>query len=156
MGTVKIFERYITKQLTLPFEAELYTFGAQRMCNKAFQMWSNLLIRTVADATAFRFVNDYDVVPTVPPHMGGHRHAGGQLVILNDENPDFDKLEWLTDHLMGNYIDQLKRVSQVPRNKLKAFKAIANEASNYGLVKQGTAAILVAAVSAVFLLSYRK
>ncbi|HIG27528.1 MAG TPA: lipase family protein [Verrucomicrobiales bacterium] len=57
----------------------LYTFGSPRVGNRQF-------VETMADLPVFRFVNDHDVVPTVPPSMAmcPFVHVGKPYRLAND------------------------------------------------------------------------
>ena len=101
-------------------QTTMYNFGAPRVGNRRF---AKLYDKLVPDT--FRFVNDKDIIPTIPKI--GYNHVGN-LCYFDEEagtkiNPNiamriFEKiqdmtgflnLEILTDHLSSNYRNELKR-----------------------------------------------
>ena len=118
MGAVKLAERFLqfdtvqstveTPKFKMPFAFEVYSFGAQRMCNKPFQRWNRKLLYDVENCSAFRLVNDLDIIPTGPPNITGHHHGGGQLVFVDTNCGEGGLKERVSDHMMENYCGQIK------------------------------------------------
>lgn len=84
----------------------LYTFGQPRTGDKDFARTYNQEIK----ARTFRFVNNNDVVPRVPPRELGYSHAGTFLYFGADGNIHSDLSWWyrLLDSLKGRIDDFLK------------------------------------------------
>ena len=123
---VRISERYLQADSTqaklsysLPFLFELYTFGAQRMCNKAFQRWTRDLVLRVPRVTAFRFADEYDIIPQSPTHVSGFRHGGGQLITFMDKKRELG--DSIRNHLMGTYRDRIAAISKAELGVFNAF-----------------------------------
>lgn len=72
---------------------ELYTFGSPRVGNSRYVNYTKL--------TYYRWVNNNDIVPTVPPTWFGYRHTGIEMYLDNRGN-----LKQLTR--MGKFIDGCK------------------------------------------------
>ena len=123
---VRISERYLKEEtieentlISLPFTFELYTFGAQRMCNKPFQRWTRYILLQVPQVTAYRFVDELDIVPNVPSHIGGFRHGGGRLVAFVDKKKEFG--DSVKNHLMVSYQDRIATIIKAEQALVTAF-----------------------------------
>lgn len=81
-----------------------YTFGSPKVGNAAFATAYNKLV-----PNTHRFVNDKDMVPTIPPT--GYVHVGN-LVQLGQSKPVEGFLErlteWMDDHFPHNYIKAIQ------------------------------------------------
>ncbi len=83
-----------------------YTFGSPKVGNPAFAAAYDKEV-----PNTFRFVNDKDMIPTIPPV--GYVHVG-QLVQLGQSKPMEGFLqrltEWVDDHLPHNYINAIQNL----------------------------------------------
>lgn len=87
-------------------QVSCYTFGSPKVGNPAFAAAYNKLV-----PDTFRFVNDADVVPTIPPlgyeHVGELHHLGANVV---DTSGLVEMLtEKVEDHLPNNYLTALQK-----------------------------------------------
>ena len=98
----------------------LYTFGSPRVGDTAFAASFD----AVAKARTFRFVNDLDIVPRVPPEgvplLPPYQHIGTRKVFdangaLTDRP---DKLRWLT--VAATAAEIAARAATTPKDQLKA------------------------------------
>jgi triacylglycerol lipase len=103
---------------------ELYTFGSPRVGNRSYVSFSRL--------RHYRWVNNNDIVPTVPPTWLGYRHCGSECYL--DHHGQHRKLtwsgrlrdawlglassfmhrrvDWIADHSMFDYIGAIHRLTQ--------------------------------------------
>lgn len=81
----------------------LYTFGEPRAGNADFSAWFNQLLKP----RTFRFVNDNDIVPHVPPPALAYRHNGVFLHFDAQQRLQTDESVWdeLKDALLGRVED---------------------------------------------------
>lgn len=89
----------------------LYTFGSPRVGNAAF-------VETLRDVPTYRIVDDWDLVPIVPPETLGFEHVG-ELIQLHERQVRFsiNPFAWLrlafspakplADHAPVNYVDRI-------------------------------------------------
>jgi triacylglycerol lipase len=110
----------------------LFTFGCPRVGDRKFSNKKNFPFQNV------RFVNDLDIVPTMPPiskykHNGKFQHIVGLKIrnkllsnimrlakirsIIKEINENFDIVEKVEDHKMESYITALKTIL-IKRNKI--------------------------------------
>ena len=102
----------------------VFTFGAPRTGNRRYVNHANIV--------QYRWVNNNDVIPTLPPMWLGFRHVGDELYIdgagnvrsvtgwrrFSDRLRAFVKgivrlrVDMLSDHLMPYYIDSIDRAIQ--------------------------------------------
>jgi triacylglycerol lipase len=87
-------------------QVSCYTFGSPKVGNPAFAAAYNKLV-----PDTHRFVNDADVVPTIPPlgyeHVGELHHLGANVV---DTSGIIEMLtEKVADHLPNNYLAALQK-----------------------------------------------
>jgi len=110
--------------------AGVYTYGQPRVGDAAFASFANSLL----GPRYFRFVNDLDIVPHVPPAMvSDYRHAGVLVYFDKDGSADInpsplaemiddiaseakalakiDPAAQITDHLMKDYLPLLERAA---------------------------------------------
>lgn len=82
----------------------VYTFGSPRVGNQAF-------VDTLAAIPIHRFVDDSDIVTTIPPESIGFRHAGTEHRLSAPINTP-SGLSWppkfLADHAPINYVDRIE------------------------------------------------
>ncbi|MBD2103273.1 lipase family protein [Leptolyngbya sp. FACHB-261] len=105
----------------------LYTFGQPRTGGPGFVKSFN----AVCGDKTFRFVNNNDVVPQIPPAQFLYGHVGKLMYFDVNANLQFDNTKWgailldqligrfasttepwtdgILDHMIGNYIDHLQR-----------------------------------------------
>lgn len=82
----------------------VYTFGSPRVGNQAF-------VDTLAAIPIHRFVDDKDIVATVPPEALGFRHAGTEhRLVAPSDTPRrrFGPPRFLADHAPINYVDRIE------------------------------------------------
>jgi triacylglycerol lipase len=84
----------------------LYTFGQPRVGDRNFERTFNLDCKP----RAFRFVNNNDVVPRVPPRELGYSHVGTFLYFDTEGTVQSDPSWWyrLLDSFKGRIEDFLK------------------------------------------------
>jgi predicted lipase len=64
---VYLSDKYPNMKITM------LNFGAPRVGNEAFKKWSE---STLVNLSAWRYVNDHDMVPRMIPNSFGYDHAG--------------------------------------------------------------------------------
>jgi len=112
----------------------LFTYGAPRVGNKRYVNYVKLEF--------YRWVNNNDIVPRVPPVWLGYRHSGqelylgvkGQIRSVTGWQRSKDlvrgilgglmqgRLDWISDHLLDEYIKHLRRAlreSEAGRLRIK-------------------------------------
>jgi triacylglycerol lipase len=77
----------------------IYTFGCPLVGERVFVDGFNLRHRD----RSFRFVNDRDGVPTLPPRQIGYRHVNDERLIGFDDANVFDFAETIIDHTPRRY-----------------------------------------------------
>ena len=81
-------------------DVSCYTYGSPKVGNKNFIASFNRRV-----PKTYRFVNRFDLVPSLPPL--GYEHVG-QLHHLDADSSEDDALNKVTDHLPLNYIKALR------------------------------------------------
>ena len=105
----------------------VYTYGAPRVGNKRYVNYVRL--------EYYRWVNNNDIVPRVPPRLFGYRHAGEEIYLdrngrirnihgmlrMRDRFWGFMRslrrwqIDQFSDHLMGEYIDAILKLVEEER-----------------------------------------
>ena len=134
---------------SLRLQTTMYNFGGPRVGNRRFAKLYNKLV-----PDTFRFVNDADVIPTIPKI--GYHHVGnlcyideGGAVQINpniamrtferiQDMTGFLNLEKLTDHLSMNYRIELQRYTKKgaplhPKNNNQGVQSYPNFESHPAL-----------------------
>jgi triacylglycerol lipase len=84
----------------------LYTYGQPRVGNRDFERIFNLDLKP----RAFRFVNNYDVVPRIPPRLLKYSHVG-TFLYFDEQGKIHSDLAWwymLLDAVTGDIKDFLR------------------------------------------------
>jgi triacylglycerol lipase len=119
----------------------LYTFGQARTGDREFERNFNLDFKS----RTFRFVNNNDVIPRVPPRSLGYSHVGTFLYFDTDGNLHGDIAWWyrlldgisgriddflkpgadgIKDHDLGRYIAHLEKNLNLDRKLLLELRSI--------------------------------
>lgn len=108
----------------------VFTYGAPRVGNKRYVNYVHIPI--------YRWVNNNDIVPRVPPRFMGYRHAGHEIYLnrfgkvssqggmfrIHDRwwgflrNLTHWRIDHFADHLMGEYIGAIEKLVKEETNGL--------------------------------------
>jgi hypothetical protein len=104
------------------------TAGQPRFGDRQFNHWLNSEVQRLrfldsGKCSALRIVDDYDIVPTVPPRAFGMKHVGklclvthrGELLIGPDaeESEKIQRIaDYVNDHLPSKYLARLRALGQ--------------------------------------------
>ncbi|MEM6330250.1 MAG: lipase family protein [Planctomycetota bacterium] len=118
----------------------LFTYGSPRVGNQRYVNHVRLKY--------YRWVNNNDIVPRVPPRWLGYRHTGHEFYLdRNGRLSDIDgvlrlrdrfwgflrslkrwRIDHFSDHLMGEYITAIRRLMEEDNRKRAAAGGVASDA----------------------------